>query len=229
MPRAPGIVLNSPEHIASRWIDPAAFRDFAGGKRPGVAEGVSAVVLAVDPGGTTGYAGIRLDLATVLRGRAPISRAIQEWTCGQIDGDENEQILYLKNYILKVTSCAVVIEDFSLRKFNRDRELLAPVRVTAALEWAIWQTDRVTKQNIHIIKQMPALAMTCATDDRLKRTGLYRKGEEHARDAVRHAVTYLRRLTEPGPGLRSRLDRFAANTGFGLPDYAGQRATKRAR
>ena len=46
-----------------------------------------------------------------------------------------------------------------------------------------------------IIKQQGSLAMTAITDERLKRMGLYTplSGKEHARDAVRHNLTWLKR------------------------------------
>jgi hypothetical protein len=91
---------------------------------------------------------------------------------------------------------ALVIEDFLLRKKVMDRELLSPVRLTAALELA------VDYEGFHMTlhRQSPAEAKTTATDARLKEWGLYRRagGMEHARDADRHSITFLRKAKMRG-------------------------------
>ena len=48
---------------------------------------------------------------------------------------------------------------------------------------------------VEVRYQMASLAKTTVTDDRLRRWGLWAKGSSHARDAIRHAVTYLRRYS----------------------------------
>lgn len=207
------IPIGSPEHIKSLWCDVARYRDFAAGNVAAVEKGITAQIVAVDPGGTTGYAAMRFDLAAVLSGKRSITRALQQWHSGQISGSENEQVMFLKNFILKIGHTAVVIESFQLRQMSAE---LSPVRVTAALEWALWQTDRVTPQFLHTVKQQPSMAKTTATDERLKRAGLYRAGEEHGRDAVRHAITYARRITQPGKTAYRELSEFATDVGFPL-------------
>jgi hypothetical protein len=42
------------------------------------------------------------------------------------------------------------------------------------------------------------------TDERLKRRGFWMRGEEHARDAARHAITALRRAKQ-SPAFRDQL------------------------
>jgi hypothetical protein len=47
---------------------------------------------------------------------------------------------------------------------------------------------------------MPALAKTTMTDERLRDLGLYEQtvGKEHGRDALRHALTFWKRVkTQP--------------------------------
>jgi hypothetical protein len=91
---------------------------------------------------------------------------------------------------------ALVIEDFLLRKRSMDRELLSPVRLTAALEYAV----EAEGLNMTLHRQQPAEAMTVATDERLKAWGLYKRagGMQHARDADRHAITFFRKAKQRG-------------------------------
>lgn len=84
----------------------------------------------------------------------------------------------------------VLFEDFLLRGGGgtTDRIGLAPVYVTnrmvGRLEGMGWSFEYDA--------QLASVALPVMTNDRLKRKGLYVKGE-HARDAVRHGLMYLRR------------------------------------
>lgn len=82
---------------------------------------------------------------------------------------------------------AIVIEDFILRERSQSRDLLAPVRVTSVIEARLEAVGRMAK----VVKQQPG-QKAVITSDRLKRAGLWYVGSEHVRDAVRHAVVYLR-------------------------------------
>lgn len=90
---------------------------------------------------------------------------------------------------------ALVIEDFLLRKKVMDRELLSPVRLTAALELAIEYEG--LQMTLH--RQTPA-DKASITDARLKDWGLYKRagGMEHARDADRHSILFLRKAKARG-------------------------------
>lgn len=148
------------------------------------------ICLAIDPGGTTGWAvmGVHPDAVTSGDASIQIHPNIEFWTAGQVVGDEDEQVDFLLSLIESWPSARLVIEDFILRKSSQGRELLAPVRITAALKWAI----RPRYFNF----QQPGLAMSTLTDDRQRAAGLWIPGQEHARDATKHCVTYLRRQRE---------------------------------
>ena len=81
-----------------------------------------------------------------------------------------------------------------LRKYLKSEELLSPVRITSVVEFlvATGYVGRFAPRPW--VKQQPSDAMNTATDLRLKEWGLYHAdGNEHARDATRHAITLLRR------------------------------------
>jgi hypothetical protein len=96
--------------------------------------------------------------------------------------------------------CAVGMEDFIVRQFNQSYEFLSPVRLTAALDYALWL------MGIQSYRQQPSEAKSTVTDERLKLWGFYEKSgaQVHARDADRHCLTFLRKCKDPlkGPARR---------------------------
>lgn len=163
-----------------------------------------ATVIGIDPGGTTGWAVMCVEQDALSDPDVSILRSIAHKAQGQVAGDEDKQAMILIELIAAWPSAAVVIEDFILRKFVSGRELLSPVRITAKVEFALKYGLLDVGRPRDVFKQQPSLAMKTATDDRMKDWGLYIRegGEEHARDAMRHCITFMRRAGEK-PALRS--------------------------
>lgn len=147
------------------------------------------VCIAFDPGGTTGWAlfGFLPSVWDADGGR--LLDGLAFWSAGEFFGPENKQAKEMLELCRAWPGAAIVIEDFVLRQANMDRALLSPVRITAAVSYGLSLAGRVWHS------QQPALAMGAATDERLKLWGLHGavRGKEHARDAVRHAITWCRR------------------------------------
>lgn len=174
-------------------------------------------VIGIDPGGTTGWA-----LFTVYpegisdlpehRGERVLDNVIK-WEHGQVDcgstkgnlgtsrqdgvsvSGENAGIDELVGLVRAWPGAAIVIEDFILdpSRFNTGRDLLSPVRITSALSYLLWLQRR------EAFFQSASLAKNMVTDDRLKLWGYYSStgGLGHARDADRHALSFLRRCANP--------------------------------
>ena len=141
-------------------------------------------VFGVDPGGTTGWAYAKdVDLATLPQGECDMDIIASE-----MSGDEDQVAWDLWRIIKQVWPVAVIIEDFIPRKLDKSRHFLSPVRITAKLEFLLWQNEK------RWWRQMPALAMSTISDEHLKATGLWIPGAPHANDAQRHALTYTRML-----------------------------------
>jgi len=83
---------------------------------------------------------------------------------------------------------AVVVEDFVLRQRTMTRDLLSPVRLTAA--FYVLMCQHRWRFSVHL---QSASDKATINDERLKRLGLWAKGEQHARDANRHLALYLRK------------------------------------
>lgn len=155
-------------------------------------------ILAFDPGGTTGWSLLVLPKrwGTSISLSMPqdvILRSKVRWHHGQIDCSINEDsgVHHLIKLIDEWPSAAIVVEDFILRPHRNEmsRELLSPVRITAKIEHHLWKNRR------KMWLQTPAQAKTVGSDERLKAWGVYTRegGLQHARDADRHVMLFLRR------------------------------------
>lgn len=159
-------------------------------------------VISIDPGGMTGWSIMVVHPESLSDPKVSILANIEHREHGQIgcgdpltDEGERKCVAALLSIIANWDGACVVIEDFHLRKMAKNRELLSPVRLTAMLEWELHGTGAVT-----VLRQQPSIAMTTATDVRLKDWGLYQRagGQGHARDADRHSITHLRRCKASG-------------------------------
>lgn len=155
-------------------------------------------VFAVDPGETTGWALLWIPTANMVLRDVSVLEDV-EFSCGQWSGSEDSQADAFKAELIGL-ECPVIFEDFILRQFRRDRTLLSPVRVMAKMEYVLHRHRLLTadpKLN-PVRKQQASLAKSTATDARLRSWGLWIKGQPHARDAIRHGVTFLRRAKGDG-------------------------------
>jgi hypothetical protein len=86
----------------------------------------------------------------------------------------------------------IVCEDFILNRMGSDRALLSPVRLNTGLYNILASGDSEVDCDWHL--QSPS-DKSVVTDEQLKSLDLWFKGQQHARDAARHMVLFLRRLT----------------------------------
>ena len=148
------------------------------------------VVVAIDPGKTTGWSVMMVHPEALTDPEVSILANIDPWIHGEIDcTDENFGIEALDELIGCWPGAAVVFESFSLRKFSSDDDLLSPVRINATLGYLRWRCA------VRVFYQSSEMALRTATDARLKLWGMYESegGLVHARDADRHGITFLRR------------------------------------
>lgn len=141
-------------------------------------------ILALDPGGTTGYVYMRYESESLPHivevGQIPGGREgfINWWRSGGKEIAEDSQI---------------VCESFILRE-GIPGVNLEPCYVMGALE--------ALARGQHIVYQKPTMKVYC-DNDAMKRLGFYVKGQEHARDAIRHAVAYLITVEKHTPTYRT--------------------------
>ena len=152
-----------------------------------------------DPGVIVGWCVISVWSVALTDKRYRILSNLAGWSAGEYKGSEDDVVDHMFELIEAWDGNvgSVGLEDFILRQFSMGRELLAPVRVSSRFEDRMYVAGR---KGLFVPKQQPALAMSMVTDDRLKTWNLYTPtvGQPHARDALRHALTYLRRMKTVG-------------------------------
>ncbi|QOC56225.1 RuvC-like resolvase [Gordonia phage Sienna] len=186
-----------------------------------------ACVIALDPGGTTGWSLFQVQPEALSsldeHEQYGVLKNVVDWKHGQIDcgsqkgnrgvggyrdistsGEavgEGEILGLLRSW----PAAAVIIEDFILdpKRFNMGRDLLSPVRITSVVSYDLWLQGR------DYFVQGASLAKTTATDEKLKAWGYYSStgGLGHARDADRHALTFFKRAAQHTPQGRELRER----------------------
>lgn len=184
-------------------------------------EGPNLVVFSVDPGHTTGWSALKVPVGRLLATGAARTVPWCRWRHGQIlrsgigTGHMAQAVSDSRHVSLILDQARTIHEDlvypgdeekgwpedvfvwvlesFSLRMMSMDTNLLAPVRVLDRLLDRLW----VGEYRGAVFHQQPSEAKTTVTDTRLRRWGMYDSGSgEHARDADRHSLYFLRRVAE---------------------------------
>lgn len=107
------------------------------------------------------------------------------WEPGMVDDVER----FMRSGSGGWTKVPLVVEDFILRTQDKRKTTLDPIRVTSALVAVL--RDRGWRGKL--VLQQPSDAKTTVTDERLRAWKLWIVGSAHKRDAMRHAVLYLRK------------------------------------
>jgi hypothetical protein len=155
-------------------------------------------VLGIDPGGTTGWYNITVPRYCMF-GDEPSQ--IVEHDYGEFTGPEPRQSIEIARLAREIQSLdfrtgpAIMCEawDQDPRFHSTDPETLSPVRIGAQLE-LLKEQKQLGDATLHF--QSRSIAFSTATDERLHSWGLWIKGSEHVRAALRHAITALRRARE---------------------------------
>lgn len=125
------------------------------------------MILAVDPGKTTGW-------ATYEAGEYQYGQAspfvflsdVDSWALDTLD------VFVVERYTITPQTL----------KMSRQPDAL---KIIGVLEW--WAVSR----DILFVEQTPAEAKSFVTNERLRKLGLYPSGLDHAADAMRHLILYL--------------------------------------
>lgn len=167
--------------MVTSWIPPAQADIWSGDADPSAYQ-----VLSLDPGGTTGWAifSVHPDAMTG-DVSIPVMANIEWWTAGEFTGKQDDQIDLILDLVNSWPGARLVTEGFKLRQLNAE---LSPVEINAVLRWA--------SRPRYWVVQNSALAMGVVPDERQKLWGFWVPGREHARDAVKHNITFLKRKKE---------------------------------
>jgi hypothetical protein len=154
-------------------------------------------IVAFDPGGTTGWCVMAIHEDAIDDPEIRIVDNVQFWTAGEFTGEEDDQADSILDLANSWPTARLIMEDFILRKFSKSEELLSPVRLAAIVRHGL--------RPRYFILQQSALAMTTVTDERMKSMGFWIPGKQHARGAVKHALTWAKRAKERATAARRKV------------------------
>jgi len=153
-------------------------------------------VFAIDPGKTTGWAIFIVPRMSIFGDE---DTEVIWWDTGEITGEEEEQAAWIARKSREIQNLdfrigpAVIVEAFDFGAPFTDPEVYSPVRIGAMLRMA----KHMGLMGDSIINfQGRTIAKSTATDERLRLWGYWVPGSTHKRDAVRHAITVLRRAKQ---------------------------------
>lgn len=131
-------------------------------------------VIALDPGGTTGWCSHTIDKSG--------------WSGGQIEGDDHHRAL--ANVLTGEGPDVVVYEAFNYQIRQGGQmpgvDLIAREYIGVAKLWC------QLHPHVTLIKQQPSVVgLTWLKDPALKKLGLHTSGERHHNDATRHLLYYI--------------------------------------
>ena len=154
-------------------------------------------LLAIDPGGTSGWAHFIIPRVCMF-GDQPSE--ITSWSTGEVRGDEDRQALELASLARQIqgldykNGTAIICEDFDFGSPLSNKELYSPVRIAAKLQ-LLHHMHKMDDATFSL--QSRTMAKSHATDARLRAWGFWvPNSEDHERDAVRHALTILKRARQ---------------------------------
>lgn len=154
--------------------------------------------IAFDPGGVTGWNAISVYRDAITSPDYKILENIVNWAAGEFVGPLDRQVDEMLDLVEMWPEAKIVIEQFILRKLTMDPNMLDPVRVTEKFTYGLHSRLKRRETPRAVIFQQPSLAMSTITDERLAAIGWAERlrGLPHAKDAVRHNLTWLRRAKE---------------------------------
>jgi len=132
------------------------------------------ILLAFDPGHTTGWA---------------LFRDYELIESGEVDTSDIETAVdQLMPLFQEYSPDNIVLEDYRIYRWKQKHHVgseLTTTRVIGCIE------TLSTIHGISLFKQPAQVAKTFCKDTKLKAWGVYKQGERHARDAIRHGIYFL--------------------------------------
>jgi hypothetical protein len=148
-------------------------------------------IVALDPGGTTGWA---MWQDTPMKFDPPLDH----FTCGQIGPQEHHEDLYAHLEFLQTSEFILICETFEFRQ--QDVEIRMGINLMSREYIGVAKLFAAQRMSSPVVLQSPGLAKSFIPDKKkngmeanakLKAMGLYVPGSPHAMDAMRHLIYYM--------------------------------------
>ena len=158
----------------------------------------------IDPGTVSGVATIWFDPHALLVAGATTPKVLLAYSEMFLHGPENgrlgqvDQFLRMREALDQEVGLATGCESFTIRQLNQSEEFVSPIRIRAALDYALSRTKpfgaTAIGTGVPLYVQSPSDAKNAFSNDRLKQLRMYREGPDHVNDAKRHGLLFIRRL-----------------------------------
>lgn len=141
------------------------------------------VILALDPGGTTGW---------VKQGQYAQA---SEFVWGQLEESNHHNKLWslltmaVGEALSLSVPCYIVYERFEFRHEERDRDKIE--YISAEYNGVVKLFGQNNHPHVKLVEQGASQAKDFFTDDKLRHLGLWVPGKKHARDAMRHLLYFI--------------------------------------
>lgn len=164
-----------------------------------VLPGPALVVVWADPGVTTGWSVHRVVVEELLS-RGQVGAVGRMWwrtgqfRCSTTSASVDSYLNLVKAVYGRAGEEDLVVigcEGFTLLMNSTDPALLEPVRFLAVLQDRLRDTEYGREVGVQV--QQPGERIII-TDERLRLWGLWKPGSDHARDAQKHGLAFLRRF-----------------------------------
>lgn len=144
-------------------------------------------ILALDPGGTTGWARFR-----ALAMYNPILSQTEyydtKWTRGQLGPEPHHQALTTLLEMSYTEEYHIVCESFEYRNNSRAGLVLDSVEYIGVTKLFLLQEKRF---NVSLHMQTASMGKGFVKDENIKKLGLWFPSQKHAMDATRHLLYYM--------------------------------------
>jgi len=131
------------------------------------------IVIALDPGKTTGY--------TIGTYDDELRLFVEEAMMSLVEMEE-----LLLGFISSCSNLHIVYEDFEYRNYARTGLDLTPVKLIGIIEYLREKYEPFVK----FYKQSAATGKAFWSDDKLKQHNAYKVGKRHGRDSTRHLLQW---------------------------------------
>jgi hypothetical protein len=141
------------------------------------------VIVAVDPGGTTGIAWWKPNAP-----EGTSHYGTEQVPACDTEGGLRSLLYHVGVWLAEATPAYLVVERFEFRQ--EDSQMRSKIDYTAAEVIGALRALVCDRQGVTLVKQGAAQAKGFWTDDKIQKLALWVPGQKHAMDAMRHLLAH---------------------------------------
>lgn len=145
-------------------------------------------ILALDPGGTTGWATYQAEHSTV---PGEFTWSDEKWNCGQLEGNNHHDALYTLLELSHTAEFHIVCESFEYRNQSRTGVVLISKEYIGVVNLFAQQRNIVGNVHYQTAAQGKVTGNSFIKKHNLQAAGLWSPGFGHAMDAYAHMLYWM--------------------------------------